>query len=155
MELLTLFQTESSKCYCHYCGNLFSTQLLRIAHHLRVHESFPCQHCNRSFTQNRFRDLHIDADHKTAKPFLCPKCGKGFRQQLNLTFHSTTVCGDDEDAKNELLKKRRELHQKYRRKSKPHKCSKCSKAFVDERRLEDHKRNVHLNQNSSEEEDDE
>lgn len=59
----------------------------------------------------------------------------------------------DEEAKKKLLAKRRELYQKYRQKVKAHKCAKCSKSFADQRRLEDHKKKVHLNQDDSSEED--
>lgn len=142
----SLFQNEASKCKCHFCLELFPNQLLRIAHHLRLHKCFPCEFCSRSFTRNDALTVH-KFQHQEANPFLCPKCGKRFRQPHGLKRHLTTVCGDDEDAKRKVLAKRLQLHQIYVKKPKPHKCDLCSKAFVVERRLEEHVRKVHLNKN--------
>lgn len=140
-----LFQTEASKCYCFNCREVFSTQLLRIAHHLRVHPSFPCEFCSLSFTNSTVLAKHVEAEHSEAKLWLCQVCGKGFRRKINLKVHSSTVCGDDEEIKKKLMAKKRELNERFRKKAKSHKCNKCPKIFVDEQRLKDHKAKAHLN----------
>jgi KRAB domain-containing zinc finger protein len=138
------FQTEeSSRCFCFYCGAIFSNHLSRISHHLETHTTFSCNFCPLIFTRKDIRDKHHFV-HDEAKLFKCEKCGKGFKQKYNLQVHSSTVCAEDEgQGQAEMNAKRRELYRKFREKEKKYKCSTCSKAFVELRRLEDHKKRVH------------
>lgn len=61
-------------------------------------------------------------------------------------MHYSSVCADDEAAKEEFIKKRKELFRIFKEKEKPLKCSHCSKGFIEEWRLEAHVKKVHENQ---------
>lgn len=132
-----LVQTEQSKCSCFYCGRLFRTPLLKFEHHLSLHKSYPCQFCDRTFTQAAAFKAH-QYTHKDKKAFLCPKCGKGLGTEFSLKTHSATVCGDDAAIKEKIMKKQRESHLNRKKKAKPWKCPLCPKRFIEERNLDAH-----------------
>lgn len=157
---------QSHQTYpCPTCGMGFTSQDAVNRHH-SVHsgaEPFLCTKCGKRFSRPDGLRVHLKTSCGTPEEkqknrekraarsskkgahnsFLCSKCGKGFRCQRNLTLHSTTVCGEDEDAKREAIAKRQANFKNYKQKEKPHPCHQCSKAFVTETRLEDHRRKVH------------
>lgn len=145
-------QTEASRCSCFFCGAVFRSQLLRLSHHLQAHKNFKCEICSKAFTQLTILNVH-KYSHKESKPHLCPKCGKRFKQAWNLKLHLTLVCGDDEEARQKMIEKRKAQYKSFREKKMNFKCDECSEGFVSERRLELHKKKIHAHDDKSETED--
>ncbi|XP_035709598.1 zinc finger protein 91 isoform X2 [Folsomia candida] len=144
--------TEASRCSCFFCGAVFRSQLLRLSHHLQAHKNFKCEICSKAFTQLTILNVH-KYSHKESKPHLCPKCGKRFKQAWNLKLHLTLVCGDDEEARQKMIEKRKAQYKSFREKKMNFKCDECSEGFVSERRLELHKKKIHAHDDKSETED--
>ncbi|XP_035708499.1 zinc finger protein 91 isoform X2 [Folsomia candida] len=117
--------TEASRCSCYYCGALFRHRFLLFSHHLQAHKTFPCEICSKVFTKQQSLTIHTHS-HQEARPHLCPKCGKRFRQAWNLKLHVTLICGDDEEARKKLMEKRKTQYKSFRAKKMNFKCDECS-----------------------------
>jgi hypothetical protein len=80
-----------------------------------------------------------------------------FKRWYGYNLHCVTVCGEDEVAKEEMLKKIRNFNQIYHKKDKPHKCghSHCSKRFITIERMEAHVKKDHNDGDNEDETDSE
>ena len=85
---------------CFVCNKLFLPKFAFLAHINRYHEdcdkSYPCQFCDKSYTNQTALDQHISACHNnsllsgpydTPAPLTCPICGKFFQQKFSLNRH--------------------------------------------------------------------
>ncbi|XP_035701698.1 zinc finger protein 90 [Folsomia candida] len=134
--------TEASQCPCLFCDAVFRNQFLQLSHHHQTHETFPCEICSKQFSKKTILAAH-KFSHEESKPHLCSKCGKRFREPRNLRLHSTTICGDDDEARKKLQAKRRASDKSSGDKKKNFNCDECSMGFITSRRFELHKVKVH------------
>ena len=85
---------------CFVCNKLFLPKFAFLAHINRYHEdcdkSYPCQFCDKSYTNQGALDTHISTCHNnsllsgpydTPAPLTCPICGKFFQQKFSLNRH--------------------------------------------------------------------
>ncbi|KAJ9574971.1 hypothetical protein L9F63_007861, partial [Diploptera punctata] len=80
----------NSRSYrCIKCKSKFSSPEA-LDHHMAVStHSYPCQHCGKIFTCERYLRRHLPT-HGTAQSYMCPQCGKGFRTEQYLNTHKLT-----------------------------------------------------------------
>ena len=84
----------------HIWIKLFLPKFAFLAHINRYHEdcdkSYPCQFCDKSYTNQGALDTHISTCHNnsllsgpydTPAPLTCPICGKFFQQKFSLNRH--------------------------------------------------------------------
>lgn len=86
--------THSLKAFCHICRKGFKTALGFKTHQKqhdislgKTRDCFKCETCGNFFpTQSRLRQhMRCHSDHR---PFVCNKCGRGYKHNCDLKIHS-------------------------------------------------------------------
>lgn len=116
----------------------------------KASKKFPCQYCNKNFTQSTHLDVHVRS-HIGIKPYKCDHCGKSFTQGGNLRTHLRSHTGErpfqcDECEKSFSRKGNLAQHKLTHSKIKPFKCKldDCDKSFTQLGNLKAHQNRFHL-----------
>ena len=79
---------------CDYCGQEFTQVGLLKGHHLSKHAigvgKHKCHLCSDTFSVRTTLERHLFNIHKVSLDFMCAVCGKTFKSEANLKFHSGT-----------------------------------------------------------------
>ncbi|XP_064468133.1 zinc finger protein 99-like [Ornithodoros turicata] len=145
---------------CDTCGKGFKTvkQLRnhKVVHtkalqsHSRAHMD-ACEICGRRFGDRRVLQLHLDAVHRGARPFLCSYCGYAASCRSSLKMHqrqhtgekpfSCDIC-DYRTADHNSLRRHKMRHSG----TKPYKCPYCSYACIQSTTYKSHLHKKHPNE---------
>ncbi|XP_037040764.1 zinc finger protein 391-like isoform X2 [Bradysia coprophila] len=83
-------QNDGEKTHkCIECSKMYSTEAL-LGIHMKTHSKvYLCEHCDKKFHR---LDIYVEHQkrHTNLRTHLCPKCGKGFFNQLYLERHIVT-----------------------------------------------------------------
>ena len=127
---------KTAKLECNTCGKIFEQSHGLQLHIERVHKDlkgFECNKCQKKFVGHQGLQRHINYAH--LKKYQCKQCGKGFGGEKEFKYH---VCkAHDKHSDNEL-----DTVQKDRR---SFKCRSCPKRYSEQRSLNRHVKQVHLN----------
>ena len=105
---------------CNLCGHMVYTQSALSSHHKTFHktiEKIPCIECGKEIDKVKMKS-HLQSHEAKSE---CPECGVKVRK---LESHMKQVHTPDEEKKFQ--------------------CQDCGKGFMEERKLEIHRMNVHL-----------
>ncbi|KAK3577109.1 hypothetical protein CHS0354_037142 [Potamilus streckersoni] len=107
---------------CTVCNRYYKNRKV-YERHLETHSDgyirpcFKCQMCEKSFSTKYVLSTHIKAEHLgIRKTYLCPKCGKSFKQKISYIQHANMHAG-----------------------IRPFVCDVCGKDFIYEKSLREHK----------------
>uniref|UniRef100_A0A4W5NLN3 C2H2-type domain-containing protein n=1 Tax=Hucho hucho TaxID=62062 RepID=A0A4W5NLN3_9TELE len=120
-----------------------------LKRHQRTHKKGgDCPYCDKSFSEPGELKIHMEV-HSQERPYLCPDCGKQFKQlwvlknhQLKHTekispqerHHFCSDCGKSFTRRHSLRRHQQETHTD----EKPYHCSNCDKSFAGRERLKKH-----------------
>ena len=171
-----LTKGEDGMWHCPHCAKSFhySYQVKRHAKTHEAEERFPCQECDKVFSQKFTLNRHHQVVHEKRRPHKCEKCGKTFAERSKLKHHFLRLHEPDSEQGRQLLaaskvrrttsaanlaignftceecgKAFRLRYQLLRHKAihsdrKPHQCDHCGKAFRQGSQLTRHVRSVHM-----------
>ncbi|XP_047039524.1 zinc finger protein ZFP2-like isoform X3 [Helicoverpa zea] len=148
LRLLIIHMSKHYNNYsCEICGTVFiSLHLLK--RHLQIHESgsFPCDKCDKVFSNAAKRTLHYRGVHLKQFPRRCPICPERFNSNYQRTKHLRIVhnqttglyrcdtCGREYDLKYHLLIHIRSVHLQERNQE----CPVCNSRFFSKYCLSRH-----------------
>lgn len=148
LRLLIIHMSKHFNNYsCEICGSVFiSLNLLK--RHLQTHESgsFPCDKCDKVFSNAAKRTLHTRGVHQKQFPRRCPICPERFNSNYQRTKHLRIVhnqttglfrcdtCGREYDLKYHLLIHIRSVHLHERNQE----CPVCHSRFFSKYCLSRH-----------------
>ncbi|XP_075989143.1 uncharacterized protein LOC142985078 [Anticarsia gemmatalis] len=148
LRLLIIHMSKHFNNYsCEICGAVFiSLNLLK--RHLQTHEtgSFPCDKCDKVFSNAAKRTLHMRGVHLKQQPRRCPICPERFNSNYQRTKHLRIVhnqttglfrcdtCGREYDLKYHLLIHIRSVHLQERNQE----CPICQSRFFSKYCLSRH-----------------
>ncbi|XP_005111353.1 uncharacterized protein LOC101864572 [Aplysia californica] len=134
---------------CSVCGKTFKSSNLLVRHEaMHSLQRIPCNICGAKFISQKKCDHHKEIRHSETslqKPFICEVCGKAFRFQCLLRYHSRKHCSEKpfqcgECSESFKEKKTLELHVKVHRGDPPFKCPTCQEAFIHKEPFLNHTR---------------
>ncbi|XP_052344654.1 gastrula zinc finger protein XlCGF26.1-like isoform X3 [Oncorhynchus keta] len=149
-DLIRHHQTHTGvkEMFCLDCGKGF-TRSDNLKRHQRTHKKGgDCLYCDKSFSEPGELKIHMEV-HSQERPYLCPDCGKQFKQlwvlknhQLKHTekispqerHHYCSDCGKSFTRRHSLRRHQQETHTD----EKPYHCSNCDKSFAGRERLKKH-----------------
>ncbi|CAB3261038.1 unnamed protein product [Arctia plantaginis] len=148
LRLLVIHMSKHFNNYsCEFCGAVFiSLNLLK--RHLQIHESgsFPCDKCDKVFSNAAKRTLHTRGVHLKQFPRRCPICSERFNSNYQRTKHLRIIhnqttglfrcdtCGREYDLKYHLLIHIRSVHLQERNQE----CPVCHARFFSKYCLSRH-----------------
>ncbi|XP_052757198.1 zinc finger protein 37-like isoform X4 [Galleria mellonella] len=148
LRLLIIHMSKHYNNYsCDMCGSVFiSLHLLR--RHLQIHKSgnFPCDKCNKIFSNPAKRTIHMRGVHLKQWPRRCPMCPERFNSNYQRTKHLRMIhnqttglyrcetCGREYYLKYHLLIHIRSVHLQERNQE----CSICHSRFFSKYCLSRH-----------------
>lgn len=148
LRLLVIHMSKHFNNYsCEFCGAVFiSLNLLK--RHLQTHESgsFPCDKCDKVFSNAAKRTLHTRGVHLKQFPRRCPICSERFNSNYQRTKHLRIIhnqttglfrcdtCGREYDLKYHLLIHIRSVHLQERNQE----CPVCNARFFSKYCLSRH-----------------
>ncbi|XP_063705510.1 zinc finger protein 98-like [Culicoides brevitarsis] len=141
------------KFTCPHCEKpytLLQNLKLHIAkHHMNLKTEYPCQYCDRKFMAWASRYYHQIRVHTKNFKFFCEMCNKHFMHQSEFDDHNSIhtgvkarecdECGEKFHTRNWLRTHKETMH----RKEPPIKCNFCGKAFLRNKMIQKHLRQVH------------
>lgn len=132
---------------CEVCGSVFiSLNLLKRHQQTHVSGNFPCDKCDKVFSNSAKRTLHMRGVHLKQLPRRCPICPERFNSNYQRTKHLRIVhnqtsglykcetCGREYDLKYHLLIHIRSVHLQERNQE----CSICNSRFFSKYCLSRH-----------------
>ncbi|XP_052745560.1 zinc finger protein 62 homolog isoform X3 [Bicyclus anynana] len=147
-RLLIIHMSQHFNNYsCETCGAVFvSLHLLR--RHLQTHKTgnFPCEVCDKVFSNSAKRTMHMRGVHLKQCPRICPICPERFNSNYQRTKHLRIVhnqtsglfkcetCGREYDLKYQLLIHMRSVHMQERNQE----CGICFSRFFSKYCLSRH-----------------
>lgn len=148
LRLLIIHMSKHFNNYsCETCGTVFmSLHLLR--RHLQTHKAgnFPCDVCDKVFSNSAKRTMHMRGVHLKQHPRTCPICPERFNSNYQRTKHLRIVhnqssgvfkcetCGREYDLKYQLLVHMRSVHMQERNQE----CGICHSRFFSKYCLSRH-----------------
>ncbi|XP_045781716.1 zinc finger protein 28-like isoform X3 [Maniola jurtina] len=148
LRLLIMHMSKHFNNYsCETCGAVFvSLHLLR--RHLQTHKAgtFPCEVCDKVFSNSAKRTMHVRGVHLKQWPRTCPICPERFNSNYQRTKHLRVVhnqtsgvfkcetCGREYDLKYQLLVHIRSVHMQERTQE----CGICHSRFFSKYCLSRH-----------------
>ncbi|XP_037299499.1 zinc finger protein 624 isoform X3 [Manduca sexta] len=148
LRLLIIHMSKHFNNYsCEICGSVFISLTL-LKRHLQTHEtgSFPCDKCDKVFSNSAKRTLHMRGVHLKKFPRRCPICPERFNSNYQRTKHLRIVhnqttglfrcetCGREYDLKYHLLVHIRSVHLQERNQE----CPICHSRFFSKYCLSRH-----------------
>lgn len=132
---------------CEICGSVFIS-INMLQRHLKTHEtgSFPCDKCDKVFSNSAKKRLHYKGVHLKEFPRRCPICPERFNSNYQRTKHLRIVhnqttglyrcdtCGREYDLKYHLLIHIRSVHLQERNQE----CPICNSRFFSKYCLSRH-----------------
>lgn len=136
--------------FCNYmcsdCGDTFVTEV-RLKHHQLIHNTgkFPCSHCGKIFSLEKYRKKHEAMVHQEFKMFKC-QCGEEFHKEYERHLHvmekhpervrisTCEYCGKTFDWRPYYLAHLRKTHSTYKKNV----CRYCNKRFVTKHEVKQH-----------------
>lgn len=104
---------------CEVCGKLFAGKA-RLERHRLVHtgeKPFECSTCKRRFGSAQKKNLHVSAQHKGERNYVCKICENPFSRNDELVSHMRQHTGE-----------------------KPYNCDQCGRGFAVKSTLIRHRR---------------
>ncbi|CAK1587533.1 unnamed protein product [Parnassius mnemosyne] len=148
LRLLIIHMSKHFNNYsCEMCGSVFiSINLLK--RHLQTHTvgSYPCEKCDKVFTNSAKRISHIRGVHLKQCPRTCPLCPERFNSNYQRSkhlrifhnqpnmFYRCETCGRQYDLKYQLHLHKRSVHMQERN----HECGICHSRFFSKYCLSRH-----------------
>lgn len=148
LRLLIIHMSKHFNNYsCEICGSAF-VSLNLLKRHLQIHEagSFPCDKCDKVFSNAAKRTLHMRGVHLKQFPRRCPICPERFNSNYQRTKHLRIVhnqstglyrcetCSREYDLKYHLLIHIRSVHLQERNQE----CNVCHARFFSKYCLSRH-----------------
>ncbi|CAH2062217.1 unnamed protein product, partial [Iphiclides podalirius] len=138
LRLLIIHMSKHFNNYnCEICGSVF-VSLISLKRHQQTHKagSYPCEKCNKVFTNSAKRISHIKGVHLKKYTRICPLCPERFNSNYQRTKHLRVVhnqtnmfkcekCGRQYDLKYHLLLHMRSVHLQERN----YECGICHSRF--------------------------
>lgn len=148
LRLLIIHMSKHFNNYsCEICGAVFvALNLLKRHHQTHVSGSFPCDRCDKVFSNAAKRTIHTRGVHLKQFPRRCPICPERFNSNYQRTKHLRMVhnqstglyrcdtCGKEYDLKYHLLLHIRSVHLQERNQE----CSICNSRFFSKYCLSRH-----------------
>lgn len=148
LRLLIIHMSKHFNNYsCEVCGSVFiSMNLLKRHQQTHVTGSFPCEKCDKVFSNAAKRTLHMRGVHLKQLPRRCPICPERFNSNYQRTKHLRIVhnqttglyrcetCGREYDLKYHLLIHIRSVHLQERNQE----CPICHSRFFSKYCLSRH-----------------
>lgn len=131
LRLLIIHMSKHFSNYsCEICGSAF-VSLTLLKRHFQTHEtgSFPCDKCDKVFTNAAKRTLHIRGVHLKQFPRRCPICPERFNSNYQRTKHLRIV---------------------HNQSTGLYRCETCSREYDLKYHLLIHIRSVHLQERNQE-----
>ncbi|XP_052807848.1 gastrula zinc finger protein XlCGF57.1-like [Mya arenaria] len=137
---------------CDFCGKEFSQQKALYSHRYNQHINppvkgeFKCDQCDLAFPFRERLKNHVAFVHTKERPFLCVKCGKGFKNKFKLQAHAFSHTeirpfNCEHGGCGKSFKNKHTLRSHSRRHiERNHVCDQCGKSFFDKRGLDYHTR---------------
>ncbi|XP_023294359.2 zinc finger protein 431-like [Lucilia cuprina] len=145
--LVEHFQTfHNSKFYmCEQCHEGFGKrQDLKL--HTELGHIIQCEHCERTFNNNRLYRIHKRVHYNNTKQYECHVCQKMYVSKAILEEHMNTHTGVrpfkcSECPKDFASKYTLQTHMKiHKERPRPYQCDQCDKRFLNQQNLNQHKK---------------
>ncbi|XP_069363779.1 zinc finger protein 879-like isoform X3 [Maniola hyperantus] len=148
LRLLVIHMSKHFNNYsCETCGAAF-VSLHLLKRHLETHKTgnFPCEACDKVFSNTEKRNMHMRGVHLKKWPRTCPICPERFNSNYQRAKHLRIVhnqtsgvfkcdtCGREYDLKYRLLVHMRSVHMQER----SHECGICHSKFFSKYCLSRH-----------------
>ncbi|XP_073832621.1 uncharacterized protein [Musca autumnalis] len=129
---------------CELCDVEFLPTDAHREYHMTVHREISCDICKATFKTRKDLRYHTLKNHVEKSPYLCPHCGKEFRQSGNLyqhvQIHKEKNIQCPECPKRFNFKNKLKLHMLTHTKEKKFVCKTCGEAFLRPETLNTHRK---------------
>lgn len=148
VQHIRIMHTETNLLFsCDYCPHTVKVKC-QLQYHMKAHfKPFECHICKKKFSEERYFKEH-KLNHKTANPFACKKCGRGYTRKTSLHRHMKTAHSFERNFACKLCsyrgKTKDDLTTHAKIHSKAYVCDFCSKKFSRSTHLKEH-RELHIN----------
>lgn len=147
LPVLNLKTSKHVECTYEGCAFFCPNQSRMDKHVNEVHlliKPFPCEHCDKAFSNRVHRRDHINAVHLGIRPFMCETCGQSFSRRYNLNKHKMgSNCKNPVDS-NDGEEKEKERNANATKQEKMYSCDMCGKSYLYKQSLTQHIASIHL-----------
>lgn len=144
-----------SNFICNVCGvsccdkTSLERHIARHADDYGKNPGFKCEHCSKSFPQERYLKYHVKRMHREdRKRYICDLCGKEVLSKQSLRDHQLIHTGEKpveckECGKKFTISTSLKVHMRSHTGERPYECKDCGRRFTQKGSLNTHIRSYH------------